>query len=97
MANRKKKDIKSALLKKGFIIEDNSRHITFGYCSLSGKRLPIRTMISHSPKYNDLDSNLISAMAKQCKLLKSEFLELIDCPLSREEYEEKLKSQSIQL
>ena len=34
-------------------------------------------------------------MAKQCHLTKSEFLGLIDCPLSREEYENKLYEQGV--
>ena len=38
-------------------------------------------------------SDLLAQMARQCKLTKSDFLALVDCPLSREAYEEKLREQ----
>ena len=33
---------------------------------------------------------LLSEMARQCKLTKGQFVELVDCPLSRAEYEQVL-------
>ena len=34
-----------------------------------------------------IPDNLISQMAKQCKLTKQQFVNLVDCPLSRDQYE----------
>ena len=44
-----------------------------------------------------LQDNLLALICKQCKLSKQDLLRLIDCPLSQEEYETKLKNQSISL
>jgi hypothetical protein len=41
----------------------------------------------------EIPDNLIGQMAKQCKLSKSDFLKLVDCPLSRQAYEDILKSE----
>ncbi len=98
MANRDKNTISGSLQKKGFILDKrHGDHKYFYYHSKSGKKTEIFTKISHSPKYKTIDSNLIIQMSKQCKLLKAEFLELIDCPLTREDYEIKLRAQAIKL
>jgi hypothetical protein len=35
----------------------------------------------------------VSKMAKQCRLTRVQFLDLVDCPMSREHYEQHLGSQ----
>jgi len=56
-----------------------------------GFRLQESQHTSHTPKMKDIPDNLLPQMARQCSLNKAQFLELIDCPLSREKYEEILK------
>jgi len=97
MPNRDRNTISSSLQKKGFVLEENHDHKCFFYCSKSGKRTKVRTMISRGTKYKVIGDNLLTQMSKQCRLLKSEFLELIDCPLTREDYEIKLREQAIKL
>jgi len=41
----------------------------------------------------EIDDNLLSQMAKQCKLSNKNFGMLIDCPLDRDSYEAKLIAQ----
>jgi hypothetical protein len=89
---RKKIDVESALKKKGFSQTEGDHH-WFVYVTIEGKKTTARTKTSHSQKMKDISDNLLSQMAKQCKLSKRDFLDLIDCPLSREAYEEILKEQ----
>jgi predicted RNA binding protein YcfA (HicA-like mRNA interferase family) len=81
---RDKRKVEQALLKKGFE-QDDTHHHFFLYRTEQGQLTSIRTRTSHSGK--DLNSYLLNSMAKQCHLSKSEFLNLVDCPLSRTQYE----------
>jgi len=45
--------------------------------------------ISHGEK--EIDDNLLSIMARQVKLTKKLFIDLIDCPLSEEQYVKHLR------
>jgi len=38
----------------------------------------------------DIDDSLLSKMARQCGITRRQFLCLVDCPLQRPEYEERL-------
>jgi predicted RNA binding protein YcfA (HicA-like mRNA interferase family) len=82
MAPIKTKDIESALTSKGFKKVDTHHEMYWLY--YDGKKTQVRTRISHSEK--EYDNGLIALMAKQAKLSKAEFLDLINCPLSKEEY-----------
>jgi len=83
---RPKREIEAALQAKGFVLADADHHF-FVYMTAAGKKTRARTKTSHTSKMKDVPDNLLSAMAKQCKLSKSQFLELVDCPMSRERYE----------
>jgi hypothetical protein len=78
----KTKDIKSNLLRKGFI-EDNKDHKYFYFCH-NGKPSRIRTKFSHSA--NEIDDNLIHLMAKQIHLTKGEFVKFAVCEIGEQEY-----------
>jgi len=81
-----KRKVEEALLKKGFEGKEGDHHF-FVYHTLQGKKSSIRTKTSHTPKMKEISDGLIAQMAKQCCLNKQEFMTLIDCPLSREQYE----------
>lgn len=83
---RPKDDVEKALVKKGFI-KKNGDHHYFVYHNLSGKKTAVFTKTSHTPKMREIPDNLISQMARQCRLDKQSFLNLVDCPLSQPEYE----------
>lgn len=87
-------DIIHALEYKGFDISER-RHHFFVYRTSCGKLTDVRTMISHGSSYKSLGDDLLAKMARQCRLAKKDFLDLVNCPLSREQYEEKLKNQGI--
>ncbi|MBC6401434.1 MAG: hypothetical protein GDA37_10590 [Ekhidna sp.] len=89
MALDSKKAYKN-LKKKGF--EDSKNHsndhkyLEFHH---NGKMI-LYIKLSHGSK-KDLNDNLIKKMSVQCKLSKQDFINLGNCPLSTEEYIEKLK------
>ncbi|MBB4823668.1 hypothetical protein HNO89_000888 [Sporosarcina luteola] len=86
MATRKVKDIESSLGKKGFRLIQSHHRLYVLYAN--GKKTSIRTRLSHGAK--EYDDHLLGQMAKQVKLTKERLLELIDCPLSEQEYKELL-------
>lgn len=51
----------------------------------------MNTKTSFGSKYKTLGPPLVSQMARQCKLTKPQFQELVECTLSHEKYEEILE------
>lgn len=88
---RKVKKAKKALLKKGFHLEEGDHHFFVYYNN--GKKTPIHTKISHSS--DELSDNLLAIMARQLHLPKNQFLELIDCTMSGDEYRDFLIKNGI--
>jgi len=84
---RRQSDVERALMRKGFV-ESESHHRFFIYYSKAGRKTLVKTKTSHG--HRDISDDLLSKMAQQVKLVRGEFLDLVDCPLSRDEYEEKL-------
>lgn len=89
---RRREDIRHGLLRKGFQ-ESNSDHWKFVYYNLYGQKTSIFTKISYGSKHKDVSDDNLGKMAKQCRLSRGEFDDLLDCPLSREEYERKLQEK----
>lgn len=84
MASLSVRDVKSSLERKGFRKHDG-HHSFFVYYSTSNLKTGVRTKVSHGE--NQIGDKLIGAMARQCRLSKDDFKKLIECPLSREQYE----------
>jgi len=79
------------LKKKGFLDAPGDHNfLEFHY---KGK-FYVRTKISHGITH-DLGNDLISKMSNQCKLDKSDFSDLVNCPLSQEGYIEKLIKKGV--
>ncbi len=83
MATLKTRDIETSLLRKGFGPKDGD-HKFFVYY-IGEKKTRIFTKISHGK--TEISDPLISAMGKQVHLNKSEFIDLINCPLTKERYQ----------
>lgn len=84
MANLERDEIEAGLLRKGFA-EAPGDHKYFKLY-VDGKYTGIQTKVSRGKKYKTLGDDLISVMARQLKLTKGQFLDLIRCPLSRDAY-----------
>ncbi|MGA7497698.1 MAG: hypothetical protein WBX00_13315 [Isosphaeraceae bacterium] len=89
---RVRKDVEAALEAKGFIRTEGEHHY-FVYHTRDGLKSRARTKTSHSPKTKDIADNILGQMARQCLLTKPEFLRLVDCPMTRDEYERRLRDQ----
>lgn len=90
MASRSKRAVETALVQKGFREQDGDHHY-FVYWTADGRKTVARTKTSHGSG-KDLGDSLLTQMARQVKLTKGAFLELVDCPMSREQYEKQLSS-----
>lgn len=88
----KKREVESALESKGFERREND-HSFFIYHTISGQKTTVRTKTSHGSGGRDIDDSLIGSMAKQCRVNAQKFKDLIECPLSREEYEDMLVNE----
>ena len=88
-SNRSRHEIDSALCKKGFRRKKNGKHILY---FLNGNPR-VRTMISHGTMGETIDADLISKMARQLRLTKNQFLNLIDCTVSEKDYRAILRNQ----
>lgn len=84
---RDAKDITAALLAKGFTLREGDHH--FYSLVVGGKKTGIFTKVSHGEK--EVGDSLLAQMAKQTKLVKKDFLDLVDCPLTSEQYLKKLR------
>ncbi len=90
---REKKSVEDGLINKGFKLKEGDHHRFIYYTIEGNKKSSVITKTSHTPKMKEIPDNLIGQMAKQCKLSKSDFLNLVDCPLSLEAYENLLKKE----
>lgn len=83
---RDRKDIDAALKRKGFQHYDGDHHY-YLYINLAGRKTLKKTRISHGSSHKSISDSLLGQMARQVGLSKAQFLQLVDCPLSRVEYE----------
>ena len=72
---------------KGFRRRD-THHAYLHYYTESGEKAPVWTKTSHGRPGADIGRRLLSRMARQCKLTTDEFRDLVNCPMSREAYEQ---------
>jgi predicted RNA binding protein YcfA (HicA-like mRNA interferase family) len=77
--------------KKGFEEGKNTHHRYYNHRRMDGTLSGVFTYTSHSGK--ELHDHLLSQMAKQCRLKRDDFLKLVDCSMSREDYEKELKKR----
>ena len=80
-----KKKIESGLEGKGFSKKKGS-HIRFVYYYKNGKKGPV-SHFSHGARGDTVSKGLVSTMARQLKVSAPEFIDLVECPLTRDGYE----------
>ena len=85
--NRPKLDVEKSLALKGFRCIRQSDHNYFIFHTEDGKKTRAKTKTSFGRKPENIAGDLLHAMARQCGLTNDQFLQLIDCPLSRQSYE----------
>lgn len=90
MATYKRRTVENALERKGFRRTER-HHSFFHYYTNAGERTRVWTKTSHGRGGADIDRGLVKRMAHQCKLTADEFRDLVECPMSRSEYEQLLR------
>ena len=91
MATHKRRKVERALERKGFK-RTEGHHVFFHYHTEAGEKTPIWTMTSHGRSGADIDKGLFKRMADQCGLTANEFRDLVECPMTRAEYERLLRN-----
>ncbi|HRP61922.1 MAG TPA: hypothetical protein PK400_01365 [Phycisphaerales bacterium] len=81
------KDVAFGLQAKGFECREGD-HKFFHFLN-DGKKTIIFTKISHGEK--EIHDGLLATMARQVRLTKKQFNDLVDCPLDLDEYKELLR------
>ena len=85
---RSGRDIDAALRRKGFTRDSDGDHLRY-YFTMPGKgKMRIMTLISHGAFGETIGAPLISQIARQLRLTKKQFLELIDCTMDEDGYRE---------
>jgi len=92
LAPRKREEVEKYLQRKGFRLTETDHHKLI-YYTTSGYKTRVWTKTSRGSSHKDISDVNLSHMAKQCYLSKRDFIALLECPLSREKYEEKLISE----
>ena len=90
---RSARDIDKALRKKGFRREMDGKHIHYFFPGANGGKSGIFTSISHGMGSTTIGDTLLGLMTRQLHLTKKQFLDLIDCPISEEDYRTILREQ----
>ena len=88
---RDSRKVRQNLLKKGFIEKQGTKHIL--YVFIHEEKRICETRMSRNDQ--DIDDYLIDQMKKQLFLDKQDFINLIDCPLSEEDYIKILKDKDL--
>lgn len=86
MATVKRKDLEASLLRKGFR-QDSSHHRHFWFY-YKGRKTRIKTFTSHGKR--EYDDWLLSQVKKQLRLTKSQLMDLIECPMTEDDYTQHL-------
>lgn len=81
---RPQRDVEAALLRKGFV-QHETDHSYFVYFRTNGQKSVFKTKTSHGAR--EISDPLLGQMARQVGLNKRDFLDLVDCPMSRAVYE----------
>ncbi|GAB1352748.1 MAG TPA: hypothetical protein PLK58_11620 [Candidatus Rifleibacterium sp.] len=90
-----KDQIVKSLLKKGFAEETCKHHRQFFHI-FEGRETGVRTYISHTPSLKVYGDSLLAKMKHQLRLNSKEDLgDFLNCPMSREQYVEKLISYGV--
>jgi hypothetical protein len=87
----KTRKILHSLQSKGFSTDERDHTHLILY--IQNKKTNIWTKVSHGAR--EIDDHLIGCMARQVKLRKPQFLDLVNCPLTAEGYLAELARQEI--
>ncbi len=82
-----RRDVLRNLTRKGFQDDRRTAHTVLIHHDAAGQKTGIATLVSRGTKYKTLTSALVSTMAKQCRLTTAQFVQLVSCAMTRDEYD----------
>lgn len=82
--------VEAALERKGFLRSEGDHSKFTYYTEQERRKTSVRTKTSHGRRSADISDELLSRMAKQCRLSNRQFRDFVDCSLSRRGYERAL-------
>ena len=90
-----RKQFELGLKAKGFERDASSGHIVYRY-KVDGRFTSVTTHFSHTKKVKDISGGLLLQMRKQLRLDSfREVKNLVECPMSIEDYNQILRNKSI--
>ena len=92
-SSRSARIVDSALTKKGFERTKDGDHLRYYFFDRQTGATLSQTKMSHGAFGETIGAPLISQMARQLRLTKKQFLELIDCTLDEEHYRDILDTE----
>jgi hypothetical protein len=84
--------IRQNLLKKGFVEVQKTKHVYYKF-EPGGIMTDIQTFMSRNNQ--EIGNELISEMKDQLYLSRKDFIDLIECKLTEEDYTKILKSKNL--
>ena len=81
-----RRDVLRNLKRKGFQDDKRTRHTVLIHRDDEGQKTGVSTVVSRGTKYKTLHSPFVSTMAAQCRLTTAQFVKLVGCTMSRDEY-----------
>lgn len=87
--------ILASLTSKGFVEKQGNRDHDFLFFSHKGLVQAVFTKLSRGTQYKTIGDPLLAKMARQLRVPRRDFDNLIDCPMSAEEYLERLRAQGL--
>ena len=82
-----RKDVLRSLTRKGFKRNEGAKHTVLMHHDREDKKSGFSTLISRGSGYKELRDTLVGTMAQQCGLTAAQFVELVDCSMSRDDYD----------
>lgn len=82
-----RRDVLINLEHKGFEKSEGKKHTVLIYHNTEGKKTVIKTIVSRGTGYTSLGGDLVSSMARQCRLTTPQFVSFVDCSISRDDYD----------
>lgn len=92
---RERRKILQGLVEKGLEKQPGSDHDVVRYYDTCGRRSAVRTKFSRGSKKKSLGDGLLATIGKQCHLSIGQLSALVDCTMSREDYEDHLRSEGV--
>ena len=82
-----RRDVLRNLTRKGFQDDGRTAHTVLVHRDPAGQKTGVATLVSRGTRYKTLTSALVATMAKQCRLTTSQFVQLVGCTMTRDQFD----------